>query len=330
MELVWLFIYVAGMIVVLFVQNYPIDLLERAMVALSRKLRLTPIVAGATFIAITSSSPEFGTAFAGVVFERSFEIGFQTIVWSALFNILIITGATGIVSKDPIKIDNVLLKRDMLYYSIILITFIFFSIDNSIIWVENAILIFLYFLYLIALKRENGGEKITGDDWKKENILIYGAIGLLGVMVFSALLVECGVGALNQLGKLLQMTIPFSVIACTFWGPGTSIVDLMMSLKLAKRGHGDSGVVNGIASNTFDIAIVLGLNGIFYNILVGPIPIDLGPALFLITLLAISIVVVTVFLFIRKKLYKFDGWLFIALFVMMLILQIYLAITRGY
>ena len=92
-----LLLYTLGMIFVIYLQNRPIDLLEQSMIALSRKFKFSSLVAGATFIAITSSSPEFGTAFAGVMFERTFEIGFQAIIWSAIFNILIITGISGIV-----------------------------------------------------------------------------------------------------------------------------------------------------------------------------------------------------------------------------------------
>ncbi|MBN2009206.1 hypothetical protein JW960_07655 [candidate division KSB1 bacterium] len=326
----WLLLaYVAAMVLALWIQNYPIDMLERSMVALSRKMRLSPIVAGATLIAVTSSSPEFGTAFSGVVIEKSFDIGFQVIVWSALFNILVITGASGIVSKKPIHIDKSLLKRDMLYYVIVIGVFGIIASDKQIELFENVILVTVYAFYLYALIRENGSERISGDDCSKLRIILVATSGLIGVIILSAILVEAGVRGLYKLGGILGMTIPLSVVACTFWGPGTSIVDLMMSVKLARRGHGDSAVVNGIASNTFDVAIVLGLNGLIYNALIGPIKIDLGPAKFLFSLLALSIIVVSVLLTARKNLHKLESWLLVLMFVAMLILQIVLAFTVG-
>ena len=325
-----LLLYIVGMVVIIYLQNYPVNILDKSMIALSRKFRLSPLVAGATLIAITSSSPEFGAAFAGIIFEKTFSIGFQIIVWSALFNLLVITGASGIVSPKPIHIDDKLIKRDLLCYGIILAAFIIFSLNQIITWKENLLLIILYFIYLYSLKRANGTDVIYGDDHRKKFIITQGTLGLIGVIVLSALLVECGVHFLDHLGVLFATTIPISIVACTFWGPGTSIVDLLMSLKLSKRGLGETAVVNGIASNTFDIAIVLGLNGLIYNLLVGPIHINIHSSIFLLILLGTSILVVTLILIIRDRLYKSDSYFLIILFIVMLILQIVLAFKFGY
>ena len=325
-----LILYILGMVVVIYLQKYPITLLEDSMVALSRKLRLSSIVAGATFIAIVSSSPEFGTAFAGVVFEKTFEIGFDAIIWSAIFNILVITGASGAVSPTPIKIDRLVLKRDLLCYFIVLVLFLFFTFDKKIVWWENLLLIVLYLIYIICLNKKNGMEPIKGKDYSKIEIIKKSIIGLIGILILSASLVELGVVALKHLGILLNMIIPFSVIACTFWGPGTSIVDLMMSLNLSRNGLGDTGIVNGIASNTFDIAICLGFNGLIYNISIGQIDVKLSSQYFLFSLLAISLFIVTVLLNIKRELHKKESWLLIAIFCIMLIVQIVLGFKYGY
>ena len=318
------------MVLVLYLQKYPISELEESMVALSRKFRFSSLVAGATFVAVTSSSPEFGTAFAGVVFEKTFEIGFQAIVWSAIFNILVITGASGIVSPEPIKIDTLILKRDILCYVIVLVFFLFFALNKTIVWWENLCLILLYFIYLYFLSLENGTGKINGKDLSRKEIIQKGIIGLGGVLIASSLLVELGVMSLDYLSDLLNMMIPFSVVACTFWGPGTSIVDLGMSINLSKKGLGDAGVVNGIASNTFDVAICLGFNGLLYNLLVGPIDMNITSNYYLLFMLGFSIVIVTALLHFRKKLHRFESWLLLIVFLIMLIAQIFLAFKYGY
>lgn len=325
-----LILYILGMVAIIYLLKYPIDVLEESMVGLSRKFKLSSLVAGATFIAVTSSSPEFGTAFAGVVFEHTFEIGFQTIIWSAIFNILVITGTSGIVSPTPVKINGLVLKRDIFCYIIILAFFLFFLKDKTLVWWENFCLIVIYFAYLYFLKHENSTEKIRGKDLSKQKIITKCSIGLLGVLILTTFLVELGVTALKQLGVLLTTIIPISIFACTFWGPGTSIIDLMLSSNLSRKGLGDTGVVNGIASNTFDIAICLGFNGLLYNMLVGPININLASVPFSIILLVISLIIVTLLLYIRRTLHKFDSWLLVVIFGIMLIFQIFLAFRYGY
>ncbi len=295
------------------------------MVALSRRFVLSSMVAGATFIAITSSAPEFGTAFAGVVFERSFEIGFQAIIWSALFNILVITGASAIVAPKAFKIEKGLFWRDMAFYIFTIAIFLILAWDQQIEGWENFILVCIYILYIVTLIKGNNKIRIEGEDFSRMKIFWFIVFGLAGVLVLSTVLVEAGVKALKELEDILNRPIPVAVVACTFWGPGTSIVDLMMSIKLSKKQNGDAAVVNGIASNTFDIAIVLGLNGILYNAMEGPIQIDLGENHFLIAMLGLSIAAVSILLLARDHLKKKHGWVLVGMFVVMLVIQIVIA-----
>jgi len=321
--------YLAGIIISIVIQQYPVNRLEDAMVALSLKFKLSTMVAGATLIAIASSAPEFGTAFAGVTVEHKFDIGFSVIMWSAIFNILVITGASSIASKEKIKISDYLFNRDLLAYIIVLIAFLFFCLDEVITWKENSILIVLYLAYIVALWHTNGTDLLNGVTYRKRKILFNATIGIIGVFISSAMLVRFGVLSLYKLGDLLGMAIPISVIACTFWGPGTSIVDLMMSINLSKRGHGESGVVNGIASNTFDIAICLGFNGLLYNLLFGDIHLNITSGYFLVSLVIVSLVVMTLMLYRKRELTVSMGYALIGLFVFMFALQIFVAFRFG-
>ncbi|MBN1153412.1 hypothetical protein JXB12_00675 [candidate division KSB1 bacterium] len=330
MDIVILLIYISGLIVVLILQQYPVNILEESMVALSKKLKLSSLIAGATLIAASSSSPEFGTAFAGVVFEHEFDIGFNAIMWSAIFNILVITGASGIASKKTIKISDHLFTRDLMFYFIVLVVFLLISLDEKIVWYENLLLILIYLGYLYYLLVTNGEDRIESRKFKRKEIVGMALLGSAGVIVSSIFLVRLGVLSLLKLGDILNTVIPVSVIACTFWGPGTSIVDLMMSISLSKKGHGESGIVNGIASNTFDIAICLGFNGLLYNILLGDIKVNITSEYFLITLVLISLLVITILLFRKRELNRRNGILLIVIFCVMLLMQIYFAFSYGY
>merc|ERR1719380_430780 len=83
------------------------------------KLELSNDVAGATFMAAGSSAPELFTSLTATFFIVN-EGGVGTIVGSAIFNILVIVGATGFVAcKDQaLEIWWYPLTRDCIFYII--------------------------------------------------------------------------------------------------------------------------------------------------------------------------------------------------------------------
>ena len=49
--------------------------------------------------------------------------------------------------------------------------------------------------------------------------------------------------------------IPDSVMGLTFLAAGTSVPDLITSVIVAKKGHGDMAVSSSIGSNIFDVCV---------------------------------------------------------------------------
>merc|ERR1712159_930466 len=89
-------------------------------------LGLSPDVAGATFMAAGSSAPELASSFMGTFISKS-DVGLGTIIGSAVFNILIIIGATAIVVGKPLQLDWKPLGRDVCFYCgsvVLLISFV--------------------------------------------------------------------------------------------------------------------------------------------------------------------------------------------------------------
>src|SRR5690554_2806155 len=74
------------------------DYFVESLDIISRKLKLPEDVAGATLMAVGSSAPEFATALIAVLGTGTEDIGAGTIVGSAIFNILVIVGASALVS----------------------------------------------------------------------------------------------------------------------------------------------------------------------------------------------------------------------------------------
>jgi K+-dependent Na+/Ca+ exchanger-like protein len=96
--------------------SYFMDALE----AISEALKLSPDVAGATFMAAGSSAPELFTSVVCTFFIPS-NGGVGTIIGSAIFNIFVIVGATGTVACAGGKVLDIWwypLTRDTVFYII--------------------------------------------------------------------------------------------------------------------------------------------------------------------------------------------------------------------
>jgi len=124
-----------------------------ALEGIVEKLQLSPDVAGATFMAAGSSAPEFFTALVATFLIVN-EGGVGTIIGSAIFNILVIVGATGYIARKDrsLKIWWYPLTRDCAFYVISVAELAGFLSDDMVEWWEALIMIFTYFLYIVYMK----------------------------------------------------------------------------------------------------------------------------------------------------------------------------------
>jgi len=73
-----------------------------ALDIIADKWDLTPDVAGATLMAAGGSAPELFTSFIGTF--RMSDVGFGTIVGSAVFNILFVIGMCAVCANEPLEL----------------------------------------------------------------------------------------------------------------------------------------------------------------------------------------------------------------------------------
>ncbi|XP_029431589.1 sodium/potassium/calcium exchanger 5 [Rhinatrema bivittatum] len=117
---------------------------------ISERLCLSQNVAGATFMAAGSSAPELVTAFLGVFVTKG-DIGVSTIVGSAVYNLLGICAACGLMSSMASRLSCWPLFRDCLAYSVSVAAVLAIMLDNRIYWYEAASLLLVYGLYVVVL-----------------------------------------------------------------------------------------------------------------------------------------------------------------------------------
>eukprot|EP00088_Acartia_fossae_P002718 TRINITY_DN11119_c0_g1_i2.p1 TRINITY_DN11119_c0_g1~~TRINITY_DN11119_c0_g1_i2.p1 ORF type:complete len:546 (+),score=143.29 TRINITY_DN11119_c0_g1_i2:88-1725(+) len=91
-------------------------------------------------------------------------------------------------------------------------------------------------------------------------------VSILWIMVFSYLMVWWATVIGNFAG------IPDSVMGLTFLAAGTSVPDLITSVIVAKKGHGDMAVSSSIGSNIFDVCVGLPVPWLLYSLSQGGAP----------------------------------------------------------
>lgn len=133
-----------------------------ALDVIIEKIGMSEDVAGATFMAAGGSAPELFTSFVGVFAEGTgggSDVGFGTIVGSAVFNVLFVIAMCAIFSKDTLTLTWWPLARDSSYYAISLLVLTFCFRDRVIeVW-EAALLFGMYFGYVVLMANNVGIKK---------------------------------------------------------------------------------------------------------------------------------------------------------------------------
>lgn len=114
------------------------------------KLRLKPDVAGATFMAAGTSSPEFFANIMGTFITKS-DLGIGTIVGSAVFNIFGVIAVCGLFAGRKIVLDWYPITRDCIIYGFSVIILIIVLIDEKVHWYESLIMVVCYFGYILLM-----------------------------------------------------------------------------------------------------------------------------------------------------------------------------------
>jgi len=132
------------------------ELFVPALEIIAEQNELSSDVAGATLMAAGGSAPELATSFIGT-FKRT-DVGFGTIVGSAVFNVLFVIGMCAILTpseKSPLQLTWWPLFRDCTYYILTLVTLAIFMYtgDGRVELWEAMVQLGLYFGYVAVMAR---------------------------------------------------------------------------------------------------------------------------------------------------------------------------------
>ncbi|XP_053687793.1 sodium/potassium/calcium exchanger 3-like [Sabethes cyaneus] len=126
------------------------DYFVPAIELMCKKLQVKEDVAGATFMAAASSSPELFINCVGTFVTKG-DIGVGAVVGSAVFNILAVPAVCGLFGGQVVQLRWWPVTRDSMMYGIAVIGLITVLSDGKVMWYEALILVSAYIFYITAM-----------------------------------------------------------------------------------------------------------------------------------------------------------------------------------
>lgn len=293
--------------------------LETASRRIAAHHRIPEAVKGAVITAIASSFPELSSVIIATLAHGEFELGVAAIIGSAIFNILVIPSFS-VIFGGPLKANPAVVYKEALFYIVavvsLLLTFslavVYFPISGDAIrgTITRGLAVIplgLYGVYLFIQYHDTRDERSDSTQAPGTRIAREWAL-LLACMVAVALGVELLVRSALNFGKLLD-TPPF-LWGLTIVAAGTSLPDLFISMKAARRGQSITSLSNVLGSNTFDLLVAIPIG----VLLAGAAVIDFSRAAPMMGCLSLATIVLFVCMRRDMILYRRDALVMLSLY----------------
>lgn len=240
--------------------------LEAASQRIAEYHGIPEIVKGAVITAVASSFPELSSVVIATLVHGEFELGVAGIIGSAIFNVLVIPSLSVLIG-GRLRANRDLVYKEALFYLVaitgLLLTFslavIYFRVDGEAIRgrVTRGLALIPIGIYGIYLFLQFQDMK---EDPKRSRQAAQVQVGrqwmlILACMVAIAAGVEMLVRSALNFGRLLNT--PSFLWGVTIVAAGSSLPDLFISIKAARKGRSLTSLSNVLGSNTFDLLVAV-------------------------------------------------------------------------
>ncbi|OIO31914.1 hypothetical protein AUJ44_03615 [Candidatus Nomurabacteria bacterium CG1_02_47_685] len=288
---------------------------------------LSPFVIGVLITGIGTSLPELASSIAAVMHGAS-EVVAANVVGSNIANILLVIGISAVVGRQIIVSKN-LIDLELPLLAISTALFLGVAFDGFVSRGEATILILAYIVYLTytLFSREpsesfviSKGKEIEEKLEKYQQRALYFFIKPFFVfkdyifLIFGIILLLTGaqyaIEAVLTLSDIFGIAV--GVISITAIAVGTSLPELLVSIRAARKKKYDISVGNILGSNAFNALMIIGIPGV-----AATLPLDEKTLL-----IGLPVMTVATLLFIisgiSQKIHHWEGMLYIIFYIFFL------------
>lgn len=243
---------------------------------IGRYFGLSSFIVGATIISIGSSMPELATGIITALQNDPSTASFaiDNVVGSNIANILLICGVLAIVCKN-IKIKSLLVDVDLPFLFVATGLFFLFAYDGSIGVLEAIILLGLLILFITyTIKGDHTEETGDEDSQIKKRIQWHTWIILLASTIGIYFAADYTITSVIKLAEILN--IAPSIVTMLAVAVGTSLPELIVSVRAAQKGKPSIAIGNIFGSNIFNVLAVAGIPALFGALTVSPTVLTIG------------------------------------------------------
>ncbi|GGD43560.1 sodium:calcium antiporter [Malaciobacter pacificus] len=249
---------------------YGADFIIEQSEKIALKYNISHFVIGATLVALGTSLPEMAVSMSASI-KGSADIAVANVIGSTIFNISLVLGVVFLIAKK-ISPDRDLFAKDSAWALFPILIFILMGIDGKLSMVDGILFLLLMGAYLLFLIKSNQVEEVEDDEeaefsWAKSiSLLLVGFVFVIGGADF----------AIDSAGNIArEFGISEWIIGLFLVAFGTSLPELMISIKAALKNNADLAIGNIIGSNVANFTMVLGLASI-----VNPLNVDFSTYFF--------------------------------------------------
>ncbi|MEG0296438.1 MAG: calcium/sodium antiporter [Clostridium sp.] len=297
------------------------DIFVDGAAATSKKLGIPAVIVGLTIVSLGTSAPELAVSTISSI-QGSNELALGNVLGSNIFNTLVVLGASTIIM--PLIIKKKAIKKDFIINIAVVgllffLTFdgIIFGTSNEIGRIDGIILLTVCIVYTICLinqarknstiQNESEEEKQERNEIKIGSNVVKILIGVAGIVIGGNVVVTSATDIAVALG-MSQKLVGLTIVAI-----GTSLPELVTSAVAAFKGEEDIALGNILGSNIFNILLILGVASC-----ITPIAVQSALVVDFLFLIVATLVIAAIIYMSKgeeKKLSKFDGFLFVAMYI---------------
>lgn len=280
--LFWIAVFIVSLVAL--IKGADWLLLSAERIGLS--LGLSPFIIGVTIVGIGTGLPEMLAGVVAVVSDVN-ELPVANAVGSNVANILLVIGVLAIWSRR-VTVKKNLIDLDLPLLAVTTFLFLFTATDGTIGLGESMLLLAVYGVYLAYTIRER--KQIDEEEvvealpdevatvpqwwqfWKPHAEVERPSIKLVDWLRLAVGIVALALGARYVVDSVVEISsilaIGAGVIALVAIAFGTSLPEVIVSLKAANKGRPAVALGNIIGSSVFNLLMVVGVAGLFGSLTV--------------------------------------------------------------
>lgn len=335
--LFWIVVFIVSLIILIKSADFFTESSEK----IGLSMKISPFIVGVAIVSMGTSLPELATSVIAV-FNGQTEIATANAIGSNIANILLVIGVASIVSRK-MSIKRSLINLDLPLLATATTILFFVLMDKKVSSIEGFILLLtylIYFFYIVSSSKERSilnhkDHKLRKDNRKNKEGFTFPPtkasrnrflrklwtykpkieLGVFVTLIGSALFI-C-IGAKYTVESLVNIAdnlgIETAVIAMSAVAIGTSLPELVVSVRAAIKKKYEIALGNVFGSNIFNALVVVGIPAMIADLNIDDTTFYIGiPFLIAATILYI-------FSGISRKIYSWEGLMYLVLYLLFLI-----------